>query len=256
MDACFCRMKKVTKNIPVQTNSSLDWEARKHIATTLVLATALSLMFTGQSWQAQQETVAADEAQSTQYASLADEYVTWQAEQDRNNALPQPASFTSMRNGLSDLIDIDYTMIEVASITADERRCLAEAIYYESAYEPVIGQMAVADVILNRVKSAQYPDSVCGVVYQGSHRVTGCQFSFTCDGSLERDRHAPSYTKAEAMAGAVLAGMHLPVSKNATHYHADYMTPYWAPKLTQTAVIGAHKFYKLPNKTTITAAAQ
>lgn len=236
--------------------SPVDFEARKLIATGMLLVAGLAMLFAGQRWTQERSSLAAEQAVDVQYASLADEYAAWRAEKEAAAAQPKPVTFTSVRHAISDLVEIDYSLIEVADIRADERRCLAEAIYYESAYEPAIGQMAVADVILNRVESSVYPDSICGVVYQGSHRVTGCQFSFTCDGSLERRRNKTAYANAERMAGAILAGMHLPVSKNATHYHADYVSPYWAPKLVPTADIGTHKFYKYPNKTTITAAAQ
>jgi cell wall hydrolase len=155
---------------------------------------------------------------------------------------------------MADLIKFDLTTLKIAEITADEKRCLAEAIYYESRNEPIIGQMAVADVVLNRVASPIYPDSICGVVYQGAERVTGCQFSFTCDGSLDKRRNAIVWDKSDELASAVLAGVRVPVSRNATHYHADYVSPYWAPNLTPTAQIGTHQFYRFPDRRVSSAA--
>jgi hypothetical protein len=99
-------------------------------------------------------------------------------------------------------------------------------------------------VVLNRVRHSAFPGSVCGVVYEGSTRVTGCQFSFTCDGSLYRQPDAVHWKRAYQVAQAALSGaVHAPVG-NATHYHADYVVPYWASSLAKNAVIGAHIFYR------------
>ncbi len=122
--------------------------------------------------------------------------------------------------------------------------CLTQAIYYESANEPDGGQRAVAQVILNRVRHPTFPNSVCGVVYQGSNRRTGCQFTFTCDGSLARRPSASGWARAQAVAQAALAGSVYGAVGNSTHYHADYVVPYWASSLVKTAVVGAHIFYR------------
>ena len=122
--------------------------------------------------------------------------------------------------------------------------CLTSAIYYEAGQESVDGQRAVAQVVLNRVRHPAFPNSVCGVVYQGSTRVTGCQFTFTCDGSMERRPALVLWDRARAIAGAMLAGgVYAPVGQ-ATHYHADYVVPYWASSLVKTRVEGAHLFYR------------
>lgn len=155
---------------------------------------------------------------------------------------------------LADLTDFDFTSLTVAKIDAEERNCLAQAIYYEARSEPRIGQLAVADVVLNRVASRLYPNSICEVVFQGSERTTGCQFSFACDGSMQARLSKRKWKASQELAGAILAGIHAPVSRNATHYHADYVTPYWAAKLTPTATIGTHKFYKFPSRRTVAAA--
>ena len=122
--------------------------------------------------------------------------------------------------------------------------CLTSAIYYEAGQEDTEGQRAVAQVVLNRVRHPAFPSSVCGVVYQGSTRQTGCQFTFTCDGSMARTPMADAWDRARKVATAALAGSVEPSVGNATHYHAYYVVPYWASSLAKTAVIGAHLFYR------------
>lgn len=123
-------------------------------------------------------------------------------------------------------------------------QCLAEAIYYEAATEPVDGQRAVAQVVLNRVRHPAYPNSICGVVFQGSERRTGCQFSFTCDGSLGRAPMPNLWSRARQLAEEAIAGyVYRPVGYS-THYHADYVVPYWASSLVKSYNIGAHIFYR------------
>lgn len=123
-------------------------------------------------------------------------------------------------------------------------KCLSEAVYYESAREPQLGQEAVAQVVLNRVRHPAYPKSVCAVVYQGSARTTGCQFSFTCDGSL---RYAPEpelWRRAQDVARRALDGHVVRAVGSATHYHANYVAPYWAPTLVKMKQVGLHIFYR------------
>lgn len=122
-------------------------------------------------------------------------------------------------------------------------QCMTAAIYYEAASEPDAGQRAVAQVVLNRVAHPAYPKTVCGVVYQGSERPTGCQFSFTCDGSLARHPQRMFWERAENVARAALAGyVYAPIGL-ATHYHTVQVNPYWAPSLQYLSTIGAHRFY-------------
>ena len=123
-------------------------------------------------------------------------------------------------------------------------RCLAEAVYYESAREPRLGQEAVAQVVLNRVRHPAYPKSVCGVVYQGSARATGCQFSFTCDGSLRYAPEPAMWRRAQEVAKRALAGHVNRTVGSATHYHAEYVAPYWAPTLVKMKQVGLHIFYR------------
>jgi hypothetical protein len=121
--------------------------------------------------------------------------------------------------------------------------CLAQAIYYEAGMEPDAGQRAVAQVILNRVRHPSYPNTVCGVVYQGSERTTGCQFTYTCDGSLRRKPARFYWDRAKKVAAEALAGKSYTTVGTATHYHASYVYPYWAPSLRFLGTLGAHRFY-------------
>jgi spore germination cell wall hydrolase CwlJ-like protein len=122
-------------------------------------------------------------------------------------------------------------------------KCLTDAIYYEAANEPDDGQRAVAQVIINRMRHPTYPNSICGVIYQGSERQTGCQFSYSCDGSMARIPARPAWLRGQRVAMQALAGyVYAPVGM-ATHYHATYVYPYWAPSLNFIGTIGAHRFY-------------
>ncbi len=126
--------------------------------------------------------------------------------------------------------------------------CLTAAIYYEAASEPDQGQRAVAQVVLNRVAHPAYPNTVCGVVYQGSERTTGCQFSFTCDGALAHKPSAFFWDRARRTAMAALSGYVEPSVGLATHYHTIQINPYWAPSLNFITTIGAHRFYSFKGK--------
>ena len=126
-------------------------------------------------------------------------------------------------------------------------KCLTQAVYYEAGFEPIAGRRAVAQVVLNRMMHPAFPKSVCGVVYQGVNRPV-CQFSFTCDGSLNRRPNPAAWKEAEAVALAALGGYVEPSVGYSTHYHANYVSPYWAPKLVKIAQIGAHIFYRWPGR--------
>lgn len=122
--------------------------------------------------------------------------------------------------------------------------CLTSAIYYEAGSESSVGQRAVAQVVLNRVRHPAYPHSVCGVVFQGSERTTGCQFTFTCDGSLARPRNPQAWSRAMGVAAAALAGYVERSVGTATHYHTVWVVPYWQSSLTKITTVGAHIFYR------------
>ena len=134
-----------------------------------------------------------------------------------------------------------------ASSMATAEKCLAQAIYYEAALEPERGQRAVAQVVLNRVRHPAYPNTVCGVVYEGVSRPV-CQFSFTCDGSLLRAPSAGYWDRAKRIAHEMMAGGSAPEVGTATHYHADYVVPRWAYTLGKITQIGRHIFYRFPGR--------
>lgn len=123
-------------------------------------------------------------------------------------------------------------------------RCLTQAVYYEAALEPDNGQAGVAQVVLNRVRDPNYANTVCGVVFEGAERVTGCQFSFTCDGSLGQAPVGWAWERARKVAERALNGAVAEDVGTATHYHADYVHPWWAPTVAKVTQIGAHIFYR------------
>ncbi|MGS4885203.1 cell wall hydrolase [Roseibium sp. MB-4] len=126
-----------------------------------------------------------------------------------------------------------------------EQKCLAEAIYFEARGESEEGQIAVAQVVLNRVKNPSYPDSICGVVYQNKHKRNRCQFSFACDGIRDRIASPGAWKKAERIARDVTDGKEfLKMVDASTHYHADYVNPRWAKSMAKRGKIGLHIFYK------------
>lgn len=128
-------------------------------------------------------------------------------------------------------------------------QCLTNAIYYEAANEPEEGQRAVAQVILNRLASGRWPSSVCGVIYQGGERADrGCQFTFSCDGSMSRMPAAILWSRARRVAERALAGEVFAPAGLATFYHTLAVRPPWAERVRPVAVIGAHIFYRLPGE--------
>lgn len=126
--------------------------------------------------------------------------------------------------------------------------CLTEALYFEARGENLSGQMAVAEVILNRVDSRRFPNSVCGVIRQGEHRRNACQFSFRCDGKSEVFSERKAYERAGKIARMMLDGRERVLTGGATFYHTKRVRPSWARRLTRTADIGVHLFYRHPQK--------
>lgn len=134
------------------------------------------------------------------------------------------------------------------STSKRQRQCLAEAIYHEARSEPIEGQIAVAQVVLNRVKNPSYPNSTCAVVYQNKHWRNRCQFSFACDGKRDLIRDRTSWKTAQRLADEVLAGAHwLKEVGSATHYHATYVNPRWSKTMIRRKQIGLHIFYQTHN---------
>ena len=122
--------------------------------------------------------------------------------------------------------------------------CLAEAIYFEARGEPVEGQFAVAEVILNRVESPEFPNSICKVVRQGTGRKHACQFSYNCDGKLEYIANGAAYDQAKRVARVSMDRKTRPLTQGATYYHAAFVSPSWARSFRHVTTIGVHKFYK------------
>jgi hypothetical protein len=122
--------------------------------------------------------------------------------------------------------------------------CLSEAIYFEARGEPVEGQFAVAEVILNRVDSPKFPNSICKVVRQGTGRKHACQFSYNCDGKLEYIANGSAYDQTKRVARVSMDRKTRPLTKGATFYHATFVSPSWARSFQHVATIGVHKFYK------------
>jgi hypothetical protein len=141
---------------------------------------------------------------------------------------------------------ITYQGETEAEFQARERRCLAIAIYFEARGEPIEGQQAVAQVVMNRVRSPLYPDTICGVVYQGDHRKTGCQFSFTCDRKADTPKDMTLWAQAEDIARDVTQGkVWLDDIGHSSHYHATYVNPVWKRHMNKIKQVGRHIFYRL-----------
>jgi hypothetical protein len=148
----------------------------------------------------------------------------------------------------TEALDFRYKGESQAEFEQRERRCLATAIYFEARGEPVRGQVAVAQVILNRVRSPVFPETICGVVYQGQMH-PGCQFSFTCDGHTDNPRNDDQWALAQDIAKQITAGeLWLPEVGYSTFYHANYVSPRWAGSMSKIDKIGRHIFYKKRNE--------
>lgn len=122
--------------------------------------------------------------------------------------------------------------------------CLTEALYFEARGETVKGQFAVAEVILNRVKSGRFPDSVCGVIHQGTGKRYQCQFTYTCDGQAETIHEPAAFARVGKVARLILDGKSDALTAGATHYHTTNVSPRWSRVYKRTAKIGVHIFYK------------
>ncbi|WP_224815284.1 cell wall hydrolase [Hasllibacter sp. MH4015] len=123
-------------------------------------------------------------------------------------------------------------------------RCLTEALYFEARGEPIEGQYAVAEVILNRVDHANYPDTICGVINQGTGRQFACQFTYTCDGRPEEIADTGAWHRLGHIARIMMDGGPRDLTAGATHYHADWVSPNWSRIYPRTASIGIHAFYR------------
>ena len=129
-------------------------------------------------------------------------------------------------------------------ITGAELACLALTVYFEARGEDFSGQVAVAQVVLNRVDDERYPDSVCAVAYQGGEGLGECQFSWYCDGKSDNPIDAISWDNAMIVADLAAKFTLLPWFQGITHYHADYVSPYWAESMELAYTLGRHRFYR------------
>ena len=144
-------------------------------------------------------------------------------------------------------LDREWLMGQSVTMAEDRQfQCLQEAIYHEARGETIAGQIAVAEVILNRVDRAGYPDSVCGVVHQTAHRQNACQFSFVCNGRSRAMSEAPARALAARIAQVMLSGAPRELTDGATHFHANSVRPVWSRRFARTAEIGTHLFYRQP----------
>jgi len=157
---------------------------------------------------------------------------------------PAGAKLT-LRGGLNDNT-ASKDPVALGANSPGEQKCLADAIYFEARGESQEGQIAVAQVVINRVKSSVYPNTICGVVYQNEDKLNGCQFSFACDGVSEQVTDRLAWRRAEDVARRVLHGDAGAVPAeigNATHYHATSVSPLWAHYMRRVDTIGHHVFY-------------
>jgi hypothetical protein len=128
---------------------------------------------------------------------------------------------------------------------AKSEKCLSEVIYFEARGEAVRGQIAVAQVVLNRAFSGKYPDTVCGVVYQNKHRHLACQFTFACDNNADVIREPDMWDRAQKISKAMLDGrLWLPEVDKSTHYHAYWVRPSWVNEMKKMYKFGVHTFYR------------
>lgn len=147
-------------------------------------------------------------------------------------------------------LSLTERLIDLAPLAIGDQQwaCLAEALHFEARNQTVAGKIAVAEVILNRVESGRYPDTVCGVIRQGEKRLHRCQFSYRCDGLPEVISELPAERGAHERAGKIaqlmLGGGSRRLTGGALYYHASYVQPFWADKKEKTAVVGAHVFYR------------
>jgi spore germination cell wall hydrolase CwlJ-like protein len=204
----------------------------KRTLATIALATALAA-----------NSAAADASWTTAMFGLVTAPTTVQTPELR--LLPQPnlsgpLPATAMAEGITE----DWLDARPAPNGGEDWQCLTEALYFEARGESLDGQIAVAEVILNRVDSPLYPRTVCGVVKQRGGG--GCQFSYVCDGRTDRMRDRASADRAGRIARAMLDGAPRVLTEGATHFHTRGVKPGWSRRFDRTAAIGAHLFYRHP----------
>ena len=172
--------------------------------------------------------------------------VEYSLERDPEGALSRYAGLERDAAVLAGMKSFDPVHLSRAEDMGRQMQCLAEAVYYEARSESESGQLAVAEVIMNRVRDHRYPNTACDVVYQGATRTTGCQFTFTCDGALDRAPRGWRWDKAKSIAAHVMLELQEERTGGATHYHATYVNPVWNAGLIKTGHIGTHIFFRFP----------
>ena len=193
-------------------------------------------------WQARAEAFQGVDLSKVEISGLAENLTEFHTNTKIKNSLMRDVVMTH------DLMGVPANEFVVAKFKSQEHRCLAEAIYYEARSETKSGQKAVAEVVQNRVKSKHYPTTICGVVYQGAERSTGCQFSFTCDGSTMKEPYGRHWERSQDIAALVITGGVKPFTERSTHYHTVAVNPHWSGNLRPTKQIGYHKFYRFKFK--------
>ena len=148
------------------------------------------------------------------------------------------------------LLGLSISLFKVNVVKADDLSCLSEAVYFEARSESFVAQLAVANVILERVSSEKYPDDICSVVHQsrkwkGKPIRNKCQFSYWCDGKPETIANVDAYQQSVNASELALQGVILAQTDGATHYHAAYVVPYWATddSFITLGQVGNHIFY-------------
>ena len=192
-------------------------------------------------------------AAASVFADVPDTSISTAIDLDRKfrSALSPLTLRTLMRNseeGNEKLYTRDYLVATPAPKGGKQWACLAEALYFEARGEEIKGQFAVAEVILNRVDSAAFPSSPCGVVHQGTGRRFACQFTYDCDGRAEIIRDKKAYVQVGKVAQLMLEGAPRRLTKGALYYHTKSVNPRWAKSFSKTATIGSHYFYAPPQK--------
>lgn len=147
------------------------------------------------------------------------------------------------------IYDREFLAAQPAVEGGAEWECLSEALYFEARGESVRGMFAVGEVILNRVDSDAYPDTLCGVINQGTGRRYACQFTYTCDGRPETIGEPRSWERVGKVARILIDGVPRALTGGATHYHTKSVNPSWAKRFPRTAAIGYHYFYRQPVRT-------
>ncbi len=181
--------------------------------------------------------------------------VAGDAERDRQSSIfaarlekrdRNPASAVVLRAAFAGPLVPSVTPFRMAGVLESSREleCLTQAVYFEARGETAVGQQAVAQVVLNRVRHPAYPKSVCGVVFQGAARARGCQFSFACDGSMRRGREAIAWNRARSVAARALSGGVMASVGDATNFHTTGVAPNWGPRMVRVAQVGMHVFYR------------